>query len=145
MTETPSQPAETTPSQEYTLEELGQYVIKAIAEVKEVPEDTIKLQNTFEELEVDSLDAMEMLFLMEEKFDVNMPDTAVRAMRNVEQVADALDKLLKGEELEIPEDPEAQATMALPGSDDETQPGSDEKADAGGAAGGEAQAEAPQG
>jgi len=90
---------------EHTLEELAQHVIKAIAEVKEIPEDTIKLDSTFEELGVDSLDAMEMLFLMEDQFDVNMPDTAVRAMRNVRQVVEALDKLLKGEELEIPEPP----------------------------------------
>ncbi len=40
---------------------------------------------------------------MEEQFDVNMPDTVVRAMRNVRQVVEVLDKLLKGEEIEIPE------------------------------------------
>ncbi len=92
-------------SSEHTFEELAQHVIKAIAEVKEIPEDTIKLDSTFEELGVDSLDAMEMLFLMEEQFDVNMPDTVVRAMRNVRQVVEVLDKLLKGEEIEVPEPP----------------------------------------
>ncbi len=80
MTEPSSEPSE------HTLEELAEHVIKAIAEVKEIPEDTINLDSTFEGLEVDSLDAMEMLFLMEEKLDMNMPDTAVRAMRNVRQV-----------------------------------------------------------
>ena len=92
-----------TETSEHTFEELAQHVIKAIAEVKEIPEDTIKLDSTFDDLGVDSLDAMEMLFLMEEQFDVNMPDTVVRAMRNVRQVVEVLDKLLKGEELEIPE------------------------------------------
>lgn len=94
-----------TDTPEHTFEELAQHVIQAIAEVKEIPLDTVKLDSTFEELGVDSLDAMEMLFLMEEKLDVSMPDTAVRAMRNVRQVVEALDKLLKGEELEIPEPP----------------------------------------
>ena len=92
-------------SSEHTFEELAQHVIKAVAEVKEIPEDTIKLDSTFEELGVDSLDAMEMLFLMEEQFDVNMPDTVVRAMRNVRQVVEVLDKLLKGEEIEVPRSP----------------------------------------
>jgi acyl carrier protein len=102
---------------EHTFEELTQHVVKAIAEVKEIPEDTIKLDSTFEELGVDSLDAMEMLFLMEEQFDVNMPDTAVRAMRNVRQVVEALDKLLRGEELEIPELP------ATPGEEPQAEAG----------------------
>jgi len=92
----------TAPTQ-YSFEELTQHVIKAIAEVKEIPEDTVTLDSTFDELSIDSLDAMEMLFLMEEKLDVNMPDTAVRAMRNLRQVVEALDKLLKGEELDLPE------------------------------------------
>ncbi len=100
------QPAE--PPVEYTFEELSQQVIEAIAEVKEVSADTIKLDSTFEELEVDSLDAMEMLFVMEEKLDVSMPDAAVRVMRNVRQVVEALDKLLKGEEIEVPELPPVQ-------------------------------------
>ena len=114
MTEQPAEkPTEkpTEPAVEYTHEELAQHVITAIAEVKEIPEDTIKLDSTFEELEVDSLDAMEMLFLMEEKLDVSMPDTAVRAMRNVRQVVEALDKLVKGEEIEVPELPEALPTQ----------------------------------
>lgn len=94
-----------TDTPQHTFDELAEHVIQAITEVKEIPADTVKLDSTFEELEVDSLDAMEMLFLMEEKLDVSMPDTAVRAMRNVRQVVEALDKLLKGEELEIPEPP----------------------------------------
>ncbi len=108
MTDQPAEPTETAKTTEHTFEEVAGYVIGAIAEVKEVPEDTIKLDSTFEELAVDSLDAMEMLFLMEEKLDVSMPDAAVRAMRNVRQVVEALDKLLKGEEIEVPELPSTQ-------------------------------------
>ena len=120
MTEQPAEqepPVE--PPVEYTFEELSQQVIKAIAEVKEVSEDTIKLDSTFEELEVDSLDAMEMLFVMEENLDVSMPDAAVRAMRNVRQVVEALDKLLKGEEIEVPELPPVQVDGAQEASTQE--------------------------
>ena len=90
--------------------------------VKEIPADTITLDKTFEELGVDSLDAMEMLFLMEEELDISMPDAAARAMRNVRQVVEAVDKLLKGEELEVPE---------LPGASDATTPEEEPQAEAG--------------
>ena len=86
-------------------DELATQVIARIAKMQKTTPDKVSVDSTFEELGVDSLDAMEMLFLMEEQLDVNMPDTAVRAMRNVRQVVEALDKLLKGEELELPEPP----------------------------------------
>ena len=124
MTEPAENPTEnpTKPAVEYSFEELAQHVVMAIAEVKEVPEETIKLDSTFDELEVDSLDAMEMLFLMEEKLDVSMPDTAVRAMRNVRQVVEALDKLVKGEEIELPEPSPTEAEGSQEGGSQEGGP-----------------------
>ena len=78
---------------------LEKTVIDMIAKQKQIPSDGIMLDSTFEELGVDSLDAMEVLFEVEEQMDVDIPDTAVRSMNDVRDVVDGLEKLMRGEEI----------------------------------------------
>lgn len=76
-------------------EELTDTVIEMIVAAKNIPKSGITLDSTFESLGVDSLDAMEILFEVEEKMDLNIPDTAARSMRNVKDVVDGLERLLR--------------------------------------------------
>ena len=87
-------------------EEILETVADAIAEVKEIPQKYVTLDASFEELKIDSLDAIEIVFFLEDKLDVQIPDHAVRAMQNVLQVVDGLELLKRGEEIPKPvEDP----------------------------------------
>jgi len=78
-------------------------VVDAISEVKEIPKETITMDSTFDELKVDSLDAIEVVFFLEDRLDLRIPDQAVRQMHDVRQVVDGLERLKRGEKIELPE------------------------------------------
>lgn len=88
-----------------TNEEIFAIVAEKVAEQKDIEVDEISLDSKFEDLEVDSLDAMEILFELEEELDVDIPDTAARSMRTVNDVVDGLGKLVRGEEIVLPDPP----------------------------------------
>jgi acyl carrier protein len=75
-------------------DELTRRVISCIAESQKIPAETITLDSTFEELGIDSLDGVNILFALENEFNINIPDEGVQGVRGVRQMVEALDKLL---------------------------------------------------
>lgn len=75
-------------------QEMVDRVINVIAKQKEVPPDSITLTSKFEDLNVDSLDATEILFELEDELDIDIPNDQAREMRDVGQVVEGLEKLL---------------------------------------------------
>ncbi|MDX1501605.1 MAG: acyl carrier protein [Thermoanaerobaculia bacterium] len=69
-------------------------VIGAIAKVKSIPAEEIGPETEFAEIHVDSLDAIEILFELEERFDLSVPDEAVQGMERVGQVIEAVERAL---------------------------------------------------
>jgi acyl carrier protein len=67
-------------------------VIQAIQKVKS--NAVVTIDSTFESLGVDSLDAIEILFEVEEDFQVSVPTEAVKKMRNVRDVVTGIEQLL---------------------------------------------------
>ena len=78
-------------------------IIAAIARGKNMPVEKISMDSTFEELEVDSLDALNIVFEVEEEFDIQIPDDKVREFRTVRQVVDALDEIVSQDGTPAPE------------------------------------------
>ncbi len=70
-------------------------VISVIAKVKGVDADSITVDQTFEELSVDSLDAVEIMFEIEEEFDIEISDEIAREVRSVGEVVQMLEARLK--------------------------------------------------
>ena len=85
-----------------TRETILEAVADAIAEVKEIPQKYVTEDASFEELKIDSLDAIEIVFFLEDKLEVSIPDHAVRAMQTVLQVVDGLEILVRGDEIPVP-------------------------------------------
>ncbi len=106
-----------------TQEEIFAIVAKKVAEQKEIEVSEIALDSKFEDLEVDSLDAMEILFELEDALDLDSPDQAARAMRTVADVVDGLGKLARGEEIELPDPPVAETTDGDDGPNDRADAG----------------------
>ncbi|MGA3077918.1 MAG: phosphopantetheine-binding protein [Bryobacteraceae bacterium] len=75
-------------------DELIERVRKVIATSKRIPEDRVTIDSAFEELGIDSMDAVEILFALENEFDINIPDEEVKAVRNVRQMAEGVERLL---------------------------------------------------
>jgi acyl carrier protein len=78
------------------MSELAQRVIKVIAESQKIPPEKITLDSTFEELGIDSLDGVNILFALENEFNINIPDEGVQGIRGVRQMVEALEKLIAG-------------------------------------------------
>ena len=73
---------------------LADTVISALAEVKHVGPERISIESTFAELEVDSLDAITLLFELERRLDIVIPDDAAKSARNVRDVVEGVRALM---------------------------------------------------
>lgn len=68
---------------------------KIIVEIKDIPEEQIALESSFaDDLEADSLDIVEMLMLLEEKFEIQIPEEAAEKMKIVQDVVDYVETRL---------------------------------------------------
>ena len=77
-------------------EELTQRILKVIADSQKLPPEKVTIDSTFEELGIDSLDGVNILFALENEFNINIPDEGVQSLRTMRQMVEALDKLLSG-------------------------------------------------
>jgi acyl carrier protein len=69
-------------------------VIRVFSEFKKVSPEEIKPETTFEELGFDSLDGLNLIFELEEEFDLVIPDDTAQSMRSVSQVIGGIESLL---------------------------------------------------
>ena len=75
-------------------ETVAERVIRVFANFKKVSPDEIKPETTFEELGFDSLDGLNLIFELEEEFDIVVPDEKVQSMRSVQEVIDGIGSLV---------------------------------------------------
>lgn len=71
-------------------DELTREVIAVIAREQRMPAESISPDATFEELKIDSLDGVNIVFALEEKYNLTIPDEVAREMKSVRQVVEAL-------------------------------------------------------
>ena len=76
-------------------DDLIQRVLKAIATSKRIPLDTVKIDSQFQELGIDSMDAVEILFALENEFDISIPDEDARQVRSIRQMCEGVERLLE--------------------------------------------------
>ncbi len=67
--------------------------IDIIAKSKSIPADSISLANTFDELNIDSLDKINISFEVEEAFNIDIPDEALGTIKTVGDMVDGVIKL----------------------------------------------------
>lgn len=75
-------------------QEISERVIRVFSDFKKVPPEEIKLDTTFEELGFDSLDGLNLIFELEEEFNVTVPDDKVQSMKSVREVVEGIQQLL---------------------------------------------------
>ena len=71
-----------------------QRVIRVIAETQRISAAGITADSTFEQLGIDSLDGIQIVFGIENEFNINVPDDAVKTIRSVGAMADGVEKLM---------------------------------------------------
>jgi len=73
---------------------LDEKVIAIIALATKRPLDSINAESTFDDLGLDSLDALNILYEMEKEFNVRFPNEEVLGIRSVSQVLERLEGFL---------------------------------------------------
>jgi acyl carrier protein len=75
--------------------DLAAHVIRVIARSQRMPAESISLDSTFEELKIDSLDGINIVFELEKEFDIEIPDEGVQNLRSVRETVEGVRQLLK--------------------------------------------------
>jgi acyl carrier protein len=75
-------------------DDLIQRVLKVIATSKRIPLETVTIDSDFQQLGIDSMDAVEILFALENEFDISIPDEEVRSVRNVRHMCEGVERLI---------------------------------------------------
>ena len=75
------------------MNEIASRCIDIIAKSKSIPPDTITLASTFDELNVDSLDKINISFEVEEAFDIEIPDDALGTIKSVGDMVEGVARL----------------------------------------------------
>lgn len=76
-------------------DEFAQRVIACIAKAQHIPVETVTLDATFEQLNIDSLDGINILFALENEFNVNIPDNAAQEVKTIRDMALGVHKLVE--------------------------------------------------
>jgi acyl carrier protein len=76
------------------MEDIAKRCIEIIAKSKSIPEDTITLESTFDQLSVDSLDKINISFEVEEAFAIEIPDDALGSIKTVGDMVEGVQKLV---------------------------------------------------
>ena len=76
------------------MEDIAKRCIEIIAKAKSIPEDTITLESTFDQLNVDSLDKINISFEVEEAFAIEIPDDALGSIKTVGDMVEGVQKLV---------------------------------------------------
>lgn len=77
-----------------TREEIQQKLIVIVREEKDVAEDLLKPETALAEAGIDSLDALSILFAIEEQFHISIPDDRARAMKTFGDMIDIVQELV---------------------------------------------------
>lgn len=81
-------------------DEFAQRVITAISKSQHIPAESIRLESTFEELKIDSLDGINILFALEGEFNVAIPDDVMKSgqLKTIGDLARGLHGLIESGE-----------------------------------------------
>ncbi len=69
-------------------------VLDLIADTKRVPRENLGIDTTFEQLEIDSLDALNLVYAIEEHFNISVPDNVIRSIKSVRDLTEHLRQIL---------------------------------------------------
>jgi len=75
-------------------DEFAARVAGVIAKTQKIPAESVTLDKTFEELKIDSLDGINILFALESEFNIDIPDEAARTIKTVREMTEGVEKLV---------------------------------------------------
>jgi acyl carrier protein len=75
-------------------DELATRILRIIAETQRKDPAQVTIDSSFEELGIDSMDGVNIIFALENEFDINVPDEEVKNIRSVRDMVEGVRKLV---------------------------------------------------
>lgn len=94
-------------AEELNTEDLTKRILRIIAETQRKDPAQVTIDSSFEELGIDSMDGVNIVFALENEFDINVPDEEVKNIRNVRDMVEGVRTLIEQRNLQTdaPSDP----------------------------------------
>ena len=81
-------------SQDLRPDEVASRVLRIIADNQRKDVSLVTVDSSFEELGIDSMDAVNIVFAIENEFNVNVPDAEMQNIRSVRHIVEGVQKLV---------------------------------------------------
>lgn len=76
------------------MNDIGSRIIDMVAKSKNVPAASIGPETTFDELQIDSLDKVNLSFEVEEVFSIQIPDESLNSLKTVGDIIRGVEQLV---------------------------------------------------
>jgi acyl carrier protein len=84
-------------------ETIQERVVRVIGTTRRIPLENVRPDSTFEELGIDSLDRLNILFDLESEFDIEIDDEQAKTVTNVGEMVAGISQLLEAKGATSPE------------------------------------------
>ena len=78
-------------------------VVRVIGTTRRIPLENVRPESTFEDLGIDSLDLLNILFDLESEFDIEIDDEEAKKVTNVGEMVAGISQLLEANRTASPE------------------------------------------
>ena len=75
-------------------DQLTQRVLSVIAATQRISPERVTIHSSFEELGIDSMDGINILFALENEFDITIPDEQAKQIRSIREMVEGIQKLV---------------------------------------------------
>ncbi|HVT02092.1 MAG TPA: phosphopantetheine-binding protein [Thermoanaerobaculia bacterium] len=86
-------------------EEIQKRIVEAIREEKTIPDGDLNPESPLADVGIDSLDALNLLFVIEEAFQISIPDSSARSIKTLRDMVNVVEQLLEEKGHSITETP----------------------------------------
>ena len=77
-------------------DEMAERVLSVIASSKRIPRESVSIDSSLQDLGLDSLDQLNLLFALESEFNISIPDDQAKSIRTVREMVEGVRKLAAG-------------------------------------------------
>jgi acyl carrier protein len=75
-------------------DQLTQRVLSCIASTQRISPEKVTIDSSFQELGIDSMDGINILFALENEFDITIPDEQDKQIRSIREMVEGIQKLV---------------------------------------------------
>ena len=68
--------------------------LSVIAATQKIPREKVTIESSFTELGIDSMDGINILFALENEFDITIPDEQAKTIRSIREMVEGVEKLV---------------------------------------------------